>query len=86
MADVAEIPCKEREAKARELLAILGTTPMFVFDMMLYAATDEFHFSPILAEQYMEHCGHHIGEDECLMDAMTRIYGKRAAELAEALI
>lgn len=86
MDDVPEIPCSERSAKAQELLTILGTTPMYVFDMMLYAIMDEFHFDPTLGEQFLEWRGHHVGENESLYDAFSRIYGERAAKLARELI
>lgn len=75
----------ENHEKAKTLLAILATTPAFVFDLVEYKLFGEYHTHPILVEQLLSHRGKYDGS-KSIYENLSNHYGEKAAKLAEELI
>ena len=75
----------DREQKAKELLALLKTTPAFVFCGLMFGLSGDYYVDPTKLEALLVRRGQ-MREDESLKDALMRNYGERAAKLAEELI
>lgn len=91
------ITMEERKAMEDELLRLMDATPAMIFDPIVFAVTGERLFDPIGAEKLLKSRGKYprqTGTDpqtgealyESICDLVRRVYGDRAASLAEQLI